>query len=58
MPFDYKTTKIKMIKNSINVTVAAGSFQKIVLDLGDDWDEYKFVSPRGVAITGQTASSK
>jgi hypothetical protein len=58
MPFDYKTTPIKMIKNSINVTVAAGAFQKLVLDLGADWNDYKFVSPKGVAVTGQTATNK
>ncbi len=55
---NYRNEKIKMLKNDINISVAAGAIQKVVLDLGADWQDYKFLVSKGFTVTGQTAASK
>lgn len=57
-PIDYRNTSIKMFKTDLNITVAANAVQKVVLDLGADWQDYKFLAFRGLTVTGQTAAAK
>ncbi len=55
---NYRTENIKMLKLTHNITVGSQALQKVIIDLGSDWEDFKFVSFKGLTISGQTNNDR